>query len=206
MIAEKRVDEYIGHLARSGKSGRESDPAIHVLSSVQQHARKSCTRPIKKGALHAQASVRNMLVSIFAAAVLSEGDRASADEDCCTPAITAKIAATTGFVDIAGIKLGMPAQQALNLIKAENAAFKTQLSNNQTSTCNTRRRESRRRARRSNGPSQSRAPLLSATRAAASRSRRTSRCHRPRKSSSTYRARSPFGRMPLQRWTTSSPD
>ena len=74
----------------------------------------------------------NMLVSIFAAAVLSgTAHRASADEDCCTPAITAKIAATMGFVDIAGIKLGMPAQEALNLIKAENAAFKTQLSNNQ---------------------------------------------------------------------------
>jgi hypothetical protein len=72
----------------------------------------------------------NMLVSIFAAAAAcGAAHNAAADEDCCTPAITAKIAATLGFVDIAGIKLGMPAQEALNLIKADNAAFKTQVQN-----------------------------------------------------------------------------
>jgi len=70
----------------------------------------------------------SMLGSIFASAVMSGTvHSASADEDCCTPAMTAKIAATLGFVDIAGIKLGMPAQEALNLIKADNTAFKTQL-------------------------------------------------------------------------------
>ena len=66
--------------------------------------------------------------SMFAALVLVGAVRsASADEDCCTPATTAKIAAAAGYVDIVGIKLGMPAQQALDLIKADNPAFNTQL-------------------------------------------------------------------------------
>ncbi len=70
----------------------------------------------------------SLLASMFAALVLLGAVRsASADEDCCTPAITAKIAAAAGYVDIVGIKLGMPAQQALDLIKADNPAFNTLL-------------------------------------------------------------------------------
>ena len=44
--------------------------------------------------------------------------------DCCTPQATAKIAASAGYLDIVGIKLGMPAKQALEAMKADNPAFK----------------------------------------------------------------------------------
>ena len=37
---------------------------------------------------------------------------------------TAKIAATAGFLDIVGIKLGMPAKEAIEALKAHNANFK----------------------------------------------------------------------------------
>ncbi len=70
----------------------------------------------------------SLIESTFAAMILLGAvQSASADDDCCTPAITAKIAAAAGYVDIVGIKLGMPAQQALDLIKADNAALNTQL-------------------------------------------------------------------------------
>jgi hypothetical protein len=70
----------------------------------------------------------SLLQSIFATVMLLAAvQNVSADEECCTPAITAKIAAATGYVDIVGIKLGMPAQQALDLMKADNPAFNTRM-------------------------------------------------------------------------------
>jgi hypothetical protein len=49
--------------------------------------------------------------------------------DCCTPQATAKLAASAGYLDIVGIKLGMPAKQALEAMKADNPAFKIELQN-----------------------------------------------------------------------------
>lgn len=46
--------------------------------------------------------------------------RAFAAEDCCTPEATAKIAAKAGFVDVVGIKLGMPVKDAVAVIKKHN--------------------------------------------------------------------------------------
>jgi hypothetical protein len=48
-------------------------------------------------------------------------------EDCCTPEVTAKIAASAGFLDVVGIKLGTGAKQAMELMKAANPAFKIDL-------------------------------------------------------------------------------
>jgi hypothetical protein len=47
--------------------------------------------------------------------------------DCCTPEAMAKIAASAGFLDIVGIKLGMTPEQALAAVKAANPAFKVDL-------------------------------------------------------------------------------
>jgi hypothetical protein len=72
---------------------------------------------------------------IFSAAVVaclavSHGiaqNQPQASGACCTPETTAKLAASAGFIDIAGIKLGMPPQEALSAVKAENPAFKIDL-------------------------------------------------------------------------------
>lgn len=45
-------------------------------------------------------------------------------DDCCTPEATAKIAASAGFTDMAGIKPGMSAEQAVAALKAANAGYK----------------------------------------------------------------------------------
>ena len=44
--------------------------------------------------------------------------------DFGTPEGTAKIAAKAGFLDVVGIKLGMPAKEAVDALKAYNAGFK----------------------------------------------------------------------------------
>ena len=44
--------------------------------------------------------------------------------DFGTPEGTAKIAAKAGFLDVVGIKLGMPAKEAVDALKAHNAGFK----------------------------------------------------------------------------------
>jgi hypothetical protein len=60
------------------------------------------------------------LVTLSLALVL----RPATADDCCTPQATAKIAAAAGYLDIAGIKLGMEGKQAMDAMKADNAAFK----------------------------------------------------------------------------------
>jgi len=45
-------------------------------------------------------------------------------QDFGTPEGTAKIAAKAGFLDVVGIKLGMPAKEAVDALKAYNAGFK----------------------------------------------------------------------------------
>jgi hypothetical protein len=55
-----------------------------------------------------------------------------AAENCCTPDATAKIAARAGFVDIAGIKLGMPAKDAMAALKTHNAKLQTHTSSPMT--------------------------------------------------------------------------
>jgi len=46
---------------------------------------------------------------------------ALAADDCCTPEATAKIAAQAGFVDVVGIKLGMPVKDAIAAVQQYNA-------------------------------------------------------------------------------------
>jgi hypothetical protein len=70
----------------------------------------------------------NPVVFMFAAMVLLGAVQgAFAVDDCCTPEETAKIAASAGYIDVVGIKLGMPAKQAMELMKAANPALKIDL-------------------------------------------------------------------------------
>src|SRR5882762_4787579 len=48
----------------------------------------------------------------------------AASNDTDTPAATASIAASAGFIDVAGVKLGMPLKDALTALKAFNDKFK----------------------------------------------------------------------------------
>src|SRR5581483_3750340 len=56
-------------------------------------------------------------------------DSPAGNEDCCTPEALKKIAASVGFVDIVGIKLGMTPAQALAAIKAYKSTFKIEVLN-----------------------------------------------------------------------------
>ena len=56
-------------------------------------------------------------------------DSPAANGDCCTPEALKKIAASVGFVDIVGIKLGMTPAQALAAIKAYKSTFKIEVLN-----------------------------------------------------------------------------
>jgi len=56
-------------------------------------------------------------------------DSPAANGDCCTPEALKKIAASVGFVDIVGIKLGMTPEQALAAIKAYKSTFKIEVLN-----------------------------------------------------------------------------
>ena len=58
------------------------------------------------------------LLSMVLLVVLSH--RIFAAEDCCTPEATEKIAAKAGFVDVVGIKLGMPVKDATAAVKQYN--------------------------------------------------------------------------------------
>jgi hypothetical protein len=68
-----------------------------------------------------------LLASIALGTIVLTGERriAMAAENCCTPEATAKLAASAGFIDIVGIKLGMSIQQAMGALK--NALPKAQL-------------------------------------------------------------------------------
>lgn len=52
-----------------------------------------------------------------------------AAEECCTPEATAKIAARAGFVDVVGIKLGMPVKEAMAAIKKHNQRLQVSMPN-----------------------------------------------------------------------------
>ena len=54
----------------------------------------------------------------------SPNEKPQPSPDFGTPEGTTKIAAKAGFLDVVGIKLGMPAKEALNALKAHNAGFK----------------------------------------------------------------------------------
>jgi hypothetical protein len=54
----------------------------------------------------------------------SPNERPQASPDFGTPEGTAKIAAKAGFLDVVGIKLGMPAKEAVDALQAHNAGFK----------------------------------------------------------------------------------
>jgi hypothetical protein len=56
-------------------------------------------------------------------------DSPAANGDCCSPEALKKIAASVGFVDIVGIKLGMTPEQALAAIKAYKSTFKIEVLN-----------------------------------------------------------------------------
>ena len=66
------------------------------------------------------------LVVLIGAMLIAQSSSVAAD-DCCTPEATAKIAASAGFLDVVGIKLGSGAKQAMELMKAANPAFKIEL-------------------------------------------------------------------------------
>jgi hypothetical protein len=63
-------------------------------------------------------TVTGYLLSLLVLSALSQ--RTLAAEDCCTPDTTAKIAAKAGFVDVVGIRLGMPVRDAVAVIKKHN--------------------------------------------------------------------------------------
>jgi len=67
-----------------------------------------------------------VLVVLIGAMLIAHSSSFAAD-DCCTPETTAKIAASAGYIDVVGIKLGMPAKQAMELMKAANPALKIDL-------------------------------------------------------------------------------
>lgn len=54
----------------------------------------------------------------------SPNEKPQPSPDFGTPEGTAKIAAKAGFLDVVGIKLGMPAKEAVDALKAYNAGFK----------------------------------------------------------------------------------
>lgn len=66
-----------------------------------------------------------VLVCVLASAV-ARGQQKAAEPapDCCTPAAEKSVAATLGFADIVGIKLGMTPEQALEAAKKFNPQFK----------------------------------------------------------------------------------
>jgi len=66
---------------------------------------------------------------LSAAAQIQNPDSPAANGDCCTPEALKKIAASVGFVDIVGIKLGMTPEQALAAIKAYKSTFKIEVLN-----------------------------------------------------------------------------
>src|SRR5262249_27314238 len=49
---------------------------------------------------------------------------AASGDDCCTPEAMKKVAASIGFVDIVGIKLGMTPKEAVAAVKAYNPNLK----------------------------------------------------------------------------------
>ena len=57
----------------------------------------------------------------------SASAQATPVSDCCTPEATAKIAASAGYIDVVGIKLGTEGKQAMELMKAANPALKIDL-------------------------------------------------------------------------------
>jgi len=57
----------------------------------------------------------------------AEPDSSTANGDCCSREALKKIAASVGFVDIVGIKLGMTPAQALAAIKAYKSTFKIEV-------------------------------------------------------------------------------
>jgi hypothetical protein len=54
----------------------------------------------------------------------AQSGSAATDVDCCTPEAMKKIAASIGFVDIVGVKLGMTPAEALAAVKAYNPSLK----------------------------------------------------------------------------------
>jgi hypothetical protein len=48
----------------------------------------------------------------------------TARSDCCTAEATARLAGAAGFIDIVGIKLGMPVRDAVQAVRAANADMK----------------------------------------------------------------------------------
>ena len=64
------------------------------------------------------ASLVGCVLSVFLTCAHSH--RAFAADDCCTPEATRTIAAKAGFVDVVGIKLGMPVKEAMAAIKKHN--------------------------------------------------------------------------------------
>lgn len=55
-------------------------------------------------------------------------------DDCCTPDAMRKVAASVGFLDIAGIKLGMTPEQAFSAVKVFNARMKIDIVNTRLET------------------------------------------------------------------------
>jgi hypothetical protein len=54
----------------------------------------------------------------------AQSESAATGADCCTPEAMKKIAASVGFVDIVGIKLGMTPEQAVAAVKAHNPSLR----------------------------------------------------------------------------------
>ncbi len=87
----------------------------------QQQQQQQQNKPPQQPAPPGQATQpANAPVQPSAAAPGSPGENA----DCCTPEAMKKIAASIGFVDIVGIKLGMTPAQAVAAVKAYNPNLK----------------------------------------------------------------------------------
>ncbi len=56
--------------------------------------------------------------------------------DCCSPEAMRRIAASVGFIDIVGIKLGMTPQQVVTAVKAFNPNMKIDIINARLEPCN----------------------------------------------------------------------
>ena len=63
----------------------------------------------------------------FRPAHAQAGSAAGAAADCCTPDALQKVAASVGFVDIVGVKLGMSPKEAIAALKASSPSLRIQL-------------------------------------------------------------------------------
>ena len=79
----------------------------HVFPAKQDSGRRAGGR-----------AATSLLRSTVIALLLFSTRAVRAQQDCCTPDATARIAAASSFIEIAGIKLGTPAKEAVAILQA----------------------------------------------------------------------------------------